>query len=52
MSPFHTPIRTLDPLDVEAMRKAWPSFRAFGHVKQHLNPMRYSMLRRRVRKLV
>src|SRR5262249_170352 len=30
--------RTFDPLDVEAMRKIWPSFRAFGHVKQYLNP--------------
>ena len=39
-------IRTFDPLDVEAMRKAWPSFQRFGHVKQYLNPMRYPMLKR------
>jgi hypothetical protein len=42
-------IRTFDPIDVEAMRKAWPSFRAFGHVKQYLNPARYSMFKRRLK---
>jgi hypothetical protein len=42
-------IRTFDPLDVAAMRKAWPSFRAFGHVKQYLNPARYSMFKRRLK---
>jgi hypothetical protein len=42
-------IRTFDPLDVEAMRKAWPSFRAFGHVKQFLNPARYSTLKRHLK---
>lgn len=42
-------IRTFDPLDVEAMRKAWPSFRAFGHVKQYLNPARYPMFKRRLK---
>src|SRR5258708_3306310 len=26
--------RTFDPLDVKDMRKVWPAFRAFGHVKQ------------------
>lgn len=31
-------VRTFQPLDVAAMRKVWPAFRAFGHVKQHLNP--------------
>jgi len=31
------------------MRKAWPSFRAFGHVKQYLNPARYSMFKRRLK---
>jgi hypothetical protein len=41
--------RTFDPLDVEAMRKAWPSFRAFGHVKQFLNPTRYSIFNRRLK---
>jgi hypothetical protein len=40
-------IRTFDPLDLEAMRKAWPSFRAFGHVKQYLNPARYGEFNRR-----
>jgi hypothetical protein len=42
-------IRTFDPVDVEVMRKAWPSFRAFGHVKQYLNPARYSIFKRRLR---
>ena len=42
-------LRTFDPLDAEAMREVWPSFRAFGHVKQYLNPARYSMLKRRLR---
>jgi len=31
-------IRTFDALDVNAMRKIWLRFRAFGHVKQRLNP--------------
>jgi hypothetical protein len=39
-------IRTFDPLDVEAMRKVWRSFRAFGHVKQFLNPTLYPQFRR------
>jgi len=42
-------IRTFDPIDVEAMRKAWPSFRAFGHVKQYLNPARYPVFKRRLK---
>jgi hypothetical protein len=44
-----TTIRTFDPLDVEAMRKIWPRCRAFGHVKQFLNPARYSQLNRRLK---
>jgi hypothetical protein len=40
--------RTFDPLDVQAMRRIWPAFRGFGHVKQHLNPTRYPMFRRRL----
>ena len=42
-------IRTFDPLDAEAIRKVWPSFRAFGHVRQFLNPTRYPMLKRRLK---
>jgi hypothetical protein len=42
-------IRTFDPLDVEAMRKAWPSSTRFGHVKQYLNPARYPMFERRLK---
>jgi hypothetical protein len=42
-------IRTFDPIDLEAMRKAWPSFRAFGHVKQYLNPARYGEFTRRLK---
>jgi hypothetical protein len=38
--------RTFDPLDVPAMRKVWPSFRGFGHVKQFLNPTLYPTFRR------
>ena len=41
--------RTFDPLDVEAMRKVWPSFRAFGHVKQFFNPTLYPVFKRRLR---
>jgi len=41
--------RTFDPLDVEAMRKVWPHFRAFGHVKQFLNPTCYPMFKRRLK---
>lgn len=40
--------RTFDPLDVQAMRKVWPSFRGFGHVKQFLNPGLYPMFKRRL----
>lgn len=42
-------IRTFDPLDADTMRKVWPSFRAFGHVKQFLNPTRYQMLKKYLR---
>jgi len=42
-------IRTFDSLDVEDMRKVWPSFRAFGHVKQFLNPTLYPKLKRRLK---
>lgn len=42
-------IRTFDPLDVEAMRKAWPRFRGFGHVKQALNPAGYPSFKRRLK---
>jgi hypothetical protein len=42
-------IQTFDPVDIDMMRKAWPSLRAFGHVKQYLNPARYPMFRRRLR---
>src|SRR5688500_2873022 len=34
--------RTFAPLDDAAMRRVWPAFRAFGHVKQHLNPTLYA----------
>jgi hypothetical protein len=43
--------RTFDPLDVEAMRKVWPSFRAFGHVKQYLNPTLYPLFKRRLKQV-
>ena len=41
--------RTFDPLDVEGMRKVWPGFRAFGHVKQFLNPTLYPKFKRRLK---
>ena len=42
-------IRTFEPWDVAAMRQVWPSLRAFGHVKQRLNPTLYPAFRRRLR---
>ena len=42
-------IRRFHPLDVQAMRKVWPSFRGFGHVKQHLNPTLYSKFKRQLK---
>ena len=42
-------IRTFDPLDADAMRKAWPAFRKFGHVRQFLNPTGYGMFKRRLK---
>jgi hypothetical protein len=44
-------VRTFEPLDVEAMRRSWPRFRGFGHVKQSLNPTRYPMFKRRLREV-
>ena len=44
-------LRTFEPLDVEAMRSVWPSFRAFGHVKQYLNPARYPDFKRRLKRV-
>ena len=42
-------IRTFDPVDIETMRKLWPGIRAFGHVKQFLNPALYSTFKRRLK---
>jgi hypothetical protein len=42
-------IRTFEPVDAEMMRAVWPAFRAFGHVKQFLNPMRYPAFKRRLK---
>jgi hypothetical protein len=42
-------IRTFDPVDLATMRKAWPSFRAFGHVKQHLNPTNFGRFKRQLK---
>ena len=41
--------RTFEPVDVEGMRRAWPRFRGFGHVKQALNPGMYGAFKRRLR---
>jgi hypothetical protein len=43
--------RVFQPVDVEGMRKAWPRFRAFGHVKQSLNPAMYSAFKRRLKNI-
>jgi hypothetical protein len=42
-------IRTFDPVDLEGMRNAWPSFRRFGHVRQFLHPQRYAAFKRRLK---
>ncbi|HEV7300489.1 MAG TPA: hypothetical protein VGN72_14065 [Tepidisphaeraceae bacterium] len=41
-------IRTFAPVDLTAMRRAWPGMRAFGHVKQYLNPAGYPAFKRRL----
>jgi hypothetical protein len=41
-----------EPLDVAAMRKIWPSFRAFGHVKQYLNPTMLAKFQRSLKGVV
>lgn len=41
--------RTFDPLDADDMRKVWPSFTRFGHVKRYLNPTLYAKFRRRLK---
>jgi hypothetical protein len=45
-------IRTFEPLDADALRRAWPAFRAFGHVKQRLNPARLSTFERQLQRVV
>ncbi|HSU67156.1 MAG TPA: hypothetical protein VLJ39_09805, partial [Tepidisphaeraceae bacterium] len=40
--------RTFEPVDVAGMRKAWPRFRGFGHVKQSLQPEGVCGVRQRV----
>ena len=42
-------IRTFEPVDVAGMRKAWPGFAGFGHVKQVLNGSCYPAFRRRLK---
>jgi hypothetical protein len=44
-------IRTFEPVDAATMRKVWPAFRTFGHVKQFLNPARYPMFKRRLKRV-
>jgi hypothetical protein len=46
-----TSFRTFEPLDVEAMQKLWPRFRAFGHIKQFLNPTLYPQFKKRLKHL-
>jgi 5-methylcytosine-specific restriction enzyme A len=40
--------RTFAPLDLAAIRAVWPRFRAFGHVRQFLNPQMYGKFKRRL----
>ena len=42
-------IRTFEPVDAQTMRAVWNGFRAFGHVKQRLNPARYGAFRRKLK---
>ena len=42
-------VQTFDPWDADAMRRAWPGFRSFGHVKQRLNPGNYPAFVRRLK---
>jgi hypothetical protein len=42
-------IATFAPIDLATMSTIWPSFRSFGHVKQHLNPAMYAKLKRRTK---
>jgi hypothetical protein len=44
-------IRVFDPVDVQGMRKVWPAFRGFGHVKQFLNPVNYPLFKRRLKRV-
>jgi hypothetical protein len=44
-------IKTFDPIDAQAMRTIWPAFRAFGHVKQFLNPTRHAIFKRRLKRI-
>jgi len=44
-------IRVFKPLDLAAMREVWPRFRAFGHVKQYLNPECYADFIRRLKRV-
>lgn len=43
--------QVFEPVDVEQMRKAWPRFRGFGHVKQSLNAASYPAFKRRLKKV-
>ena len=45
-------IRTFDPADLTAMCRAWPGMRAFGHVKQYLNPAGYPAFKRRLTNVI
>jgi hypothetical protein len=42
-------IRTFAPVDLAMMRKSWPHFRAFGHVRQFLSADGYTLFKRRLK---
>jgi len=41
-------IRTFAPVGRETLRKIWPEFRNFGHVKQYLNPAKYPAFKKQL----
>jgi hypothetical protein len=46
-----TSFRIFDPVGAQAMRQVWPTFRAFGHAKQRLNPARYPAFIKRLKNI-
>jgi hypothetical protein len=45
---FPESIRVFDPVDEADVRAAWPTFKRFNRVKQHLDPARWPAFARRL----